>query len=293
MNLTGEPESSRQGPSLGETQGKDFAGRVMVVTGAAGGIGAAAAQRLADRGAALVLLDRSADLLESVENSCREAGSDVLSLGVNQANGALVEEGIAHAVDRFGRIDGLFANAGYGQFAPFLDTTAKNWQRHVDVNLHGTFHVCQAVARQIAAQKSGGAIVLNASSGAQTYADQLFAYCATKAAIQMMGVGMASELGVHRIRVNTILPGVIETPMTSSMLEDPRHKDVMLAETPVGRLGDPQDVAVLVAFLLSDDAGFITGASVPIDGGQTIHAFPRWFRLDYRDAHNANWSVPG
>lgn len=264
----------------------------VVVTGAGGGIGAATALHLACSGVPLAICDRDGDALAAVEVRCLDAGAPVLSVVMDQTDDQQVHDGVGRIVERYGRIAGLFANAGYGQFAPFLDTSPRSWARHIDINISGTFRVCQAIARQLVEQRSGGAIVLTASSGSHTYADQLFAYCTTKAAIAMMGTGMASELGVHRIRVNVISPGVIETPMTSTMLDDPRYRGLMTSETPVGRLGDPADVAALVAFLLSDDAAFINGANVPIDGGQTIHGFPRWFRQDYRNAHEPTWHVP-
>ena len=109
----------------------------------------------------------------------------------------------------------------------------------------------------------------------------------------MLTIAMASELGSHRIRVNCVMPGVIESGMTDAMLADDRHRQWLLSETPVGRLGQPEDIASIVAFLLSEGSGFITGACVPIDGGQTIHGHPRWFGLDYRDEHTTEWKIRG
>jgi 3-oxoacyl-[acyl-carrier protein] reductase len=87
------------------------------------------------------------------------------------------------------------------------------------------------------------------------------------------------------------MPGVVETGMTAPMLQDPRHREVLLAETPVGRLGEPDDIAALVCFLASEEAGFVTGESVMIDGGETLHGHPRWYRTDYRDAHQDDWEI--
>ena len=270
----------------------DFAGRTAMVTGAAGGIGSATALEFARRGAALVLLDRKLELLDDVNAACTEAGAPTVQpLGVDQTDREAVEEAVRQSWDRHGRVDVLFANAGYGKFSPFLETPLREWMRHVDVNLTGTFHMCQAVARAMASDRQGGAIVVSASSGAEQHADQLSAYCSTKAALRMLSIGMASELGVHRIRVNSVMPGVIESPMTAGMLAEGGHREVLLAETPVGRLGRPQDVAELVCFLASERAAFITGHAVMIDGGQTIHGHPRWFRMDYRQAHDEQWDV--
>ncbi len=270
-----------------------FAGKVALVTGAGGDIGAATARRLAEGGAVVAVADRDASLVEGIAAECRErSGAAAVAMKMDQTDRDAVEAGVAAVAAEHGPVELLFANAGYGQFAPFIETSLRNWNRHVDVNLHGTFHVAQVVAQGLVAARRPGSIVINASSGAQVYSDQLFSYCTTKAALRMMAMGMAAELGCHRIRVNCVMPGVVETGMTNGMLEDARHRDVLERETPIGRLGDPDDVAAVVAFLLSDDAMFVNGGSIPIDGGQTLHGHPRWFRLDYRDEHEDNWSVP-
>jgi NAD(P)-dependent dehydrogenase (short-subunit alcohol dehydrogenase family) len=269
-----------------------FAAKTAIVTGAGGGIGAATAERLAREGASVALFDRKEELLGETTAACEAAGANVLALEVDQTDRARVEEAVAGVASSLGRIDVLFANAGYGKFSPFLSISEKDWHRHVDVNLTGTFSVCQSVASAMAADHGGGAIVVNASSGAVTYADQLGAYCATKAALRMLVQAMAAELGTHRIRVNAVMPGVVETAMTAPMLSDDRHRDVLLSETPTGRLGAPEDVAAAVCFLASDDAAFVNGESLLVDGGQTIHGHPRWFRLDYRKAHEEEWAIP-
>lgn len=271
-----------------------FDGRRVLVTGAAGDIGQATALLLAKEGARVAVFDRKLELLEETVRLCEEAGAEVFALGVDQTDRGAVEAGVGQVADAIGGVDALFANAGYGKFSSFLEQPVKEWQRHVDVNLTGTFHVSQVVARQMVAQRSGGSIVINASSGASQHSDLLGAYCATKAGLSMLATGMASELGNHRIRVNSVKPGVVETGMTMPMLSGNNgeaHRAVLLADTPVGRLGLPEDVAELVAFLLSDHAAFITGESVMIDGGQTIHGHPRWFSSDYRQDHEESWEI--
>jgi NAD(P)-dependent dehydrogenase (short-subunit alcohol dehydrogenase family) len=270
---------------------KRFEGKVALVTGAGGDIGAATARRLAEEGASLALFDRKAELLADTAAAVRENGAAVECYGVDQVDRGAVDEALAAVTERFGALDVLFANAGYGQFGTFLEMTERQWNRHVDVNLTGTFNVCQSAARQMVAAAQGGALVINASSGAVQHADHLSAYCATKSALRMLAIGMASELGVHRIRVNSVMPGVIETGMTSVMLADERHRETILAETPTGRLGRPEDVAALVCFLASGEAAFVSGESVLVDGGQTIHGHPRWFRTDYRNAHREQWEI--
>jgi NAD(P)-dependent dehydrogenase (short-subunit alcohol dehydrogenase family) len=271
-----------------------FDGKTALVTGAAGGIGAETARSFAREGARLLLLDHNPEPLAALADECRAGGApSVLALDVDQTDRSALAEAVEAGWSNCGRIDALFANAGYGQFSPFLSLTEKAWSRHVDVNLNGTFHVCQEVAKRMAADRGGGAIVINASSGAVVYADQLSAYCTTKAALRMLAIAMASELGVHRIRVNAVMPGVIETSMTAPMLADERQRQALMAETPVGRLGRPQDVADLVCFLASDQASYITGEAVMVDGGQTIHGYPRWFKLDYRHEFDEQWEIGG
>ena len=266
---------------------------VALITGAAGSIGKATAKTLLGAGWRVALLDRREDQLSAVAAELGGGGAskDTLELAVDQTDREQVDRAVAGVEERLGGISGLFANAGYGQFAPFLEITSRAWSKHIDVNLNGTFNVCQAVARAMVAARRPGAFVLNASSGAWVYSDQLGAYCVSKSGVRMLAIGMASELGVHRIRVNSIMPGVVETAMTEGMLADDRHRQWLLAETPVGRLGTPEDVAALVAFLLSEESSFITGASIPLDGGETIHGHPRWFAQDYRNAHDDTWKI--
>ena len=166
-----------------------------------------------------------------------------------------------------------------------------DWDIVIQVNLNGTFYVCQEVAKRMVQQGRGGKMVLTASSGARVMCDQLGAYCASKAAIEMLMKHMAAELGNYRINVNAILPGVIETGMTTPMISHEKWQRMLVRETPVGRWGKPVDIAKLVAFLLSDDAGYINGEGIMIDGGSTLHGFPRWYSLDYTKQNECNWEA--
>lgn len=260
----------------------------LLVTGAAGDIGAAAARRLAADGAAVVITDRRAADLESVAADLRSTGARVLAHACDQTDPAAVA-GLFAAITGFAPLTGAFINAGFGRYGALIDMDFDQWRRHIDVNLNGGFLMATGAARAMVAHGGGGAIVVNASTAASHVCDMLGAYAASKAGLAMLARSLASELGGHRIRVNTILPGVIETSMTRSLLDDPAtHADV-LSETPAGRLGQPDDIAALVAFLLSDAAGYITGAEILVDGGQTIHGYPRWFRTDY--AQNTPWTA--
>jgi NAD(P)-dependent dehydrogenase (short-subunit alcohol dehydrogenase family) len=254
--------------------------RTALVTGAAGDIGAAAAAQFARGGARLVIADRRAQDLDQVAGALREAGAEVLAVACDQTDPAAVEAMFGE-IAAFGGLDAAFVNAGYGRYGALIDIGFDQWKRHIDVNLNGGFLIAQGAARLMAAQGRGGAIVINASTAAAHVCDMLGAYAASKAGLAMLARTLASELGPHRIRVNLVLPGVIETSMTRSLLDEPATRADVLSETPVGRLGRPEDIAKLVAFLCSEDAAFITGAEVLADGGQTIHGYPRWFRTDY------------
>ncbi len=257
----------------------------MLVTGAAGDIGAAAARRFAADGARVVITDRRAGELEALSAKLRAGGADVLVHACDQTDPTAVA-GLFAAIAAFGPLDAAFINAGYGRYGALIEMDFDQWKRHIDVNLNGGFLMATAAARAMANGRRGGAIVINASTAASHVCDQLGAYAASKAGLAMLARSLASELGGYRIRVNTILPGVIETSMTRSLLDDAATRADVLSETPAGRLGSPDDVAALTAFLLSDAAGYITGAEILVDGGQTIHGYPRWFRTDYAEPDN-------
>lgn len=263
-----------------------YGGKVVLVTGAAGDIGAAAASAFAAEGAQVVITDRRADALAAVAE--RLGGGDVLAHACDQSEPEAVASLFAKAQERFGRLDAAFLNAGYGRYDALIDTPYKQWLKHVDVNLNGGFLMAQGAARAMRDGGRGGAILFTASTAATHVCDLLGAYAASKAGVRMLAKSLASELGVWRIRVNLVLPGVIETAMTKSLIEDPAVRADALSNTPVGRLGEPGDIARLALFLCSDEAGYVTGAEVLADGGQTLHGYPRWFSADYA-REGAEW----
>jgi len=265
----------------------EFTGKAVLVTGAAGGIGEATARAFAAAGAMVALTDRRTDALASLVATISAAGGEAFAHACDQTDPTAVSQ-LFSAIDaRYGRLDASFINAGYGRYGELIDLPYEQWCKHVDVNLNGGFLMAQGAARAMRASGRGGAIVMNASTAAAHVCDLLGAYAASKSGVRMLARSLASELGIHRIRVNLVMPGVIETPMTSSLLEDPHVRGDALANTPAGRLGAPRDIASLVTFLCSEAAGYITGAEILTDGGQTIHGYPRWFSADYRDGDGA------
>lgn len=268
-----------------------FSGKVVVITGGGRGIGQAAALEVGALGATVAIVDRKSELAEETAALCQSKGIAAHAFNCDQGDSAAVEQCISAISARLGSIDGLFANAGTGKFAPLVDMNKDDWDTMMKVNLNGTFYVCQEVARQMIRQGRGGKIVISASSGARVISDKLGAYCVSKAGTVMLMKHLASELGNHRINVNAILPGVVETGMTAAMLSDERLKRMLVRQTPLGRWGQPAEIGKLVAFLLSDDASYINGEDIMIDGGSTLHGAPRWASLDYTQANSCDWDA--
>jgi NAD(P)-dependent dehydrogenase (short-subunit alcohol dehydrogenase family) len=260
-----------------------------LVTGAGGELGRTITERFLQRGYSVALFERNAS---EAEKAAAPFGDAARAFAADQTDRAAVECAIGEVVDQFGHIDVVAANAGYAKFGGFLDMDPRTWDRHVAINLSGTFHVCQAAARVMAERRRGGSIVVTSSSLALRHADRTGAYCTTKAALLMLVQTMAAELGIHRIRANAILPGVIETAMTQSMLQASRVREDLLQLTPVGRLGQPADVADAIEFLCSEHASFITGATLTVDGGQSIFGQPQWSVQDRSQPHESRW-LPG
>ncbi len=230
---------------------------VLVVTGAGQGQGAAEARLLAARGAIVI----AADLGEAPAEDLRGAQYRQLNVTDEAGWAALAK----HLAERYGQVDGLVANAGVTWRARLLDVTPDDLRRVHEVNVTGALLAIQSVAPLMTA---GGSVVLVGSAAAQT-GHIPAAYTASKWALRGLAKVACLELGPRGIRVNIIHPGYIETPMTASAVA--AFKAANLAETPLGRTGSVDDVAPLVAFLLSDEAAYISGAEIPVDGGMTAH----------------------
>jgi meso-butanediol dehydrogenase / (S,S)-butanediol dehydrogenase / diacetyl reductase len=251
--------------------------RSALVTGAAGGIGRAISERLVADGFAVSVADlpSSADQLEALVASL--GGPNVaLGLTVDVTDAASVEAAVAAHVGHFGGLDVMVANAGIAVTAPLLETTAKQWQLTMDVNVKGVLHCYQSAARQMITQGRGGRLIGAASVAAHRGGKWQSAYSASKFAVRGMSQSVAQELAEHQITVNVYSPGVVHTPMWEGIdAEMSRRRGTrlgsemagMVAGIPLGRLEQPTDVAGVVAFLASPEAAYITGQSIVVDGG--------------------------
>ena len=245
-----------------------FTDRVAFITGAASGIGRAAAIAFVAEGARVAILDRSADALRTVEASVKEAGGEVLAIACDVSSPDQVEGAIKQIVDRFGRLDIAFNNAGVeNKAAPVHEIDLAEWDRIIGINLRGTFLCMKHELAQMV--KQGRGVVVNTSSGAgiRGVAGGA-AYAASKHGIIGLTRSAALDYAKQNIRVNAVLPGNIETPMMDRFTGGDIQKAIDLE--PVGRLGKPEEIAEAVLWMASDLGGFVTGAATVIDGGWSL-----------------------
>lgn len=242
-----------------------LAGQVALVTGAARGIGAATARRLASEGATVALADVLVEALEATAADIRGSGAKAMAWTLDVTRREDVRRVAGEVVKAFGRIDILVSNAAVGKPMPFLDTTDADLQRVLEVNLNGVFVVGQEVARLMVKQ-GAGRIVNVGSLAAHTGNDRQSAYAAAKGGVDALTRVMAFELSPLGVSVNAVSPGPIETELAKNMLT-PATRFAREVRVPLGRLGKPEEVAATIAFLASPDAAYVNGAVIVIDGG--------------------------
>jgi NAD(P)-dependent dehydrogenase (short-subunit alcohol dehydrogenase family) len=245
-----------------------LAGSVAVVTGGAAGIGLATVRRFVAEGACVVIGDIEAD---RAAHAAAELGQAVASCHCDVRDETQVEALCTEAVDRFGRLDIAFANAGTGTFGLVVDTDLKEWMRVLEVNLVGPLLTVKHAARRMT---DGGSIVVTASLNATQAARGMSAYGCSKAALGMLTQIAALELGPRRIRVNAVAPGLVRTGLTDAMWLVPGVVDEYDENAPLDTTTSPDDVANLVTFLASDESASMTGTLQPIDRGAHMMRYP-------------------
>ncbi len=247
----------------------NLTGKVAIITGARRGMGRAHAITLARAGAKIVVSDISLEECQKVVEEIENQGGEALAVKCDVSKKAEVEEMVKKTIEKFGKVDILVNNAGIAQFKPFLELSEEDWDKTLDINLKGYFLCAQAAAKEMVKQKSG--VIVNIASVAMGQQGIGFPniahYCASKGGIVGMTEALALELAPYNIRINAVSPGLIETPMISSVKDDPKMMEATLGRIPMHRVGRPEEVSNLVLFLASDASSYMTGSTVVIDGG--------------------------
>lgn len=247
-------------------------GKTVLVTGASTGIGRAAAIGAAQAGADVAINYHSRDDdAEACIAEIEAAGRRGIAVKGDVADPATAKAFVASAVEAFGKVDVMVSNAGICPFHSFLDMPVETVERTVQVNLLGGYFMCQAAARQMVAQGQGGAIVAVSSISALVGGEYQTHYTPTKAGLHSLMQSAAIALGRHGIRCNSVLPGTILTEINKDDLADEAKRKYMEGRVPLGRLGQPEDLAGPIVFLASDMAAYVTGAALLVDGGAFVN----------------------
>lgn len=249
-----------------------FVGKVAFVTGAANGIGRAAALAFSREGASVVVADISEQGNRDIARIIEEAGGRALAVRCDVTRADDVKTALDKVVEAFGRLDFAFNNAGVEQpIIPAADVTEEEWGRIIDIDLRGVF-LCMKYEIPLMLKQGGGGVIVNTSSGAgvKGFAGQA-AYCAAKHGVIGLTKAAALDYAKSNVRVNAVCPGIIETPMMDRFSGGtPEGRARVIAQEPVGRMGKPEEIGAAVVWLCSDSAAFVTGHALVVDGGQTV-----------------------
>jgi len=241
-------------------------GRVVLITGAGQGIGAAIARRFALQGEKLVLVDVNAEQLRLLAESLADTGCELMQMTADVANKDQVNELVSRVVERFGRLDVLVNNAGIIRDNLISNISEQDWDQVLDVNLKGAFLCCQAVFPTFKQQRSGK--IVNIVSRAWLGSIGQANYTASKGGLVSLTRSLALEFARFQVNVNAVAPGAIDSPMTQGLTQEARER--LIRMQPTGKMGRVEDIAAAVAFLASEDAEFITGQVLHVDGGKSV-----------------------
>lgn len=244
-----------------------FDNKGVLITGGGSGIGRAVCLAFAREGANVVVVDMHLEGAEATAHEAEKESSKALALKVDVTDPGAVRAMVKLAIAELGYIDILVNSAGIREIVPFLQLTFEEWQRVIATNITGTFLCSQLVAKHLVERGRGGKIVNVSSVSGLMALPNRAAYVSSKHAVAGLTKEMAMELGPKNIQVNAVAPGTIETPLTAFLFADARSAASLRDSFPAGRWGQPEEVASLILFLASEEAEFITGAIIPIDGG--------------------------
>jgi glucose 1-dehydrogenase len=245
-------------------------GKGVLVAGAGGGIAGAGAVGLGREGAMVVCADIDAAAAEATAAQILAGGGRAVALGLDVRDRTAVDAAITTTVHELGKLDVLLDCVGVSQTAAFLDLDPAEWDRIIAVNLTGMFHLGQAAARQMVHQGSGGSIINVTSQLAEVARPERAAYVASKGGGRSLTHAMALELAAHGIRVNAIAPGPTLTGLTRASYADPARRSATIAQIPLGRMGQPEDIVGAILYLASDESRWVTGSTVTVDGGYLV-----------------------
>jgi len=243
--------------------GSRFTGMAAIGTAAAQGIGREIVARFLDEGGSVVAVDKQAKIEAIASERC-------VPLVADQASSEDCCRMVVACLERFGRVDVVCPHAGIAEPMPLLEMTDEHWRRHMAVNVDGTMYLTREAARAMVDAGHGGAVICTTSINAWFVEETHVVYNVTKAAVWCFVRSAAMDLGRHRIRANGVAPGVVDTPIAELVVHNPEVAPHYLKTIPLARFGQPADIAAAVLFLASDDASYVTGQTLVIDGGQTL-----------------------